>query len=79
MMFYTLKKLNWRGTVEFDCHMLRAEADTENQLESRRQFIKNCSEALDIVLKLADRIKDPAPNLNQSAADLASIRQMCNL
>ena len=79
MMFYTLKKLNWKGVVEFDCHMLRAEADVNNQLECRRQFIKNCSEALDIVLKLADRIQEPQKGINQSAADLASIRQMCNL
>ena len=78
-LFHTLKKLGWKGVVEFDCHMLRAEADPANAMESRRQFIRNCSEALDIALQLADRIKDPAPELNQTAADLASIRQMCNL
>ena len=78
-LFHTLKKLGWKGVVEFDCHMLRAEADPTNAMESRRQFIRNCSEALDIALQLADRIKDPAPGLNQTAADLASIRQMCNL
>lgn len=79
MMFHTLKKLQWQGVVEFDCHMLRSEADTANQYESRRQFIRNCSEALDIALTLADRIREPLPGINQSAADLASIRQMCNL
>ena len=79
MMFHTLKKLNWRGVVEFDCHMLRAEADVKDQLESRRRFIRNCSEALDIALTLADRIKEPSSATGQSAADLACIRQMCNL
>lgn len=78
-LFHTLKKLNWKGAVEFDCHMLRAEADPAKEMESRRNFIKNCSEALDIALALADRIKDPAPGIDQTAADLASIRQMCNL
>ena len=79
MMFHTLKKLNWSGVVEFDCHMLRAESDPANPLECRRQFIRNCSEALDIALALADRILEPEAGLNQTAADLASIRQMCNL
>ena len=79
MMFYTLKKLGWRGPVEFDCHQLRAEADLQNQMECRYQFIRNCSEALDVALALADRIQEPQPGLNQSAMDIASIRQMCNL
>ena len=79
MLFHTLKNLKWQGVVEFDCHMLRAEADLEKQIQCRRQFIRDCSEALDIALKLADRIKEPVPGMNQSAADLASIRQMCNL
>ena len=79
MLFHTLKKLNWQGVVEFDCHMLRCEADTADQLGCRRQFIRNCSEALDIALALADRIRDPEPGISHSAADLESIRQMCNL
>ena len=79
MMFHTLKQLGWRGIVEFDCHMLRAEADLKDQLQSRRRFIRNCSEALDIALQLADRIREPAPGLGQTAADLECIRQMCNL
>ncbi len=79
MMFYALKKLGWRGPVEFDCHMLRAEADLQDQIECRYQFIRNCSEALDIALALADRIREPDPGMNQTAMDLASIRQMCAL
>jgi len=79
MMFHALKKLRWQGTIEFDCHMLRAEADLRDQLECRYQFIRNCSAALDIALALADRIGDPRPGMNQSAADLECIRQMCAL
>ncbi|MBP5300497.1 MAG: hypothetical protein J6Y80_03735 [Victivallales bacterium] len=79
MMFYTLKKLGWKGAVEFDCHALRAEVNRADHLASRRQFIRDCSEALDIALKLADRIQEPEPGLSQTAADLASIRQLCGL
>ena len=78
-MFKALKDIGWKGTVEYDCHMLRAEADTEHQKECRFQFIRNCSEALSIALALADRIQTPEPGIGQSAADLASIRQMCAL
>ncbi|MBO4303504.1 MAG: hypothetical protein J6A21_02860 [Lentisphaeria bacterium] len=80
MLFHTLKKLSWRGPVEFDCHMLRAEADPEHAEECRYAFIRNCSEALDIALALADRIRDTHDGMkSQTAADLASIREMCNL
>lgn len=79
MMFRTLKQLRWQGTVEFDCHMLRAEADPAHQRECRMRFIRNCSEALEIALALADRIRDPEAGIGQTAADLASIRQMCGL
>lgn len=79
MLFHALKQLKWKGVVEFDCHMLRAEADIDRQINCRKQFIRNCSEALDIALTLADRIRTPEPGISQSAADLASIRQMCNL
>ena len=78
-MFKALKDIGWKGTVEYDCHMLRAEADTACQNECRRQFIRNCSEALSIALALADRIQAPEPGIGQSAADLAAIRQMCAL
>ncbi len=78
-MFKALNDIGWKGVVEFDCHMLRAEGDVDNQIECRKQFVRNCSEALDIALKLAARIEKPQPGISQSAADLASIRQMCNL
>ena len=78
-LFKALHDIGWKGVVEFDCHMLRAEGDPQQQTECRKQFIRNCSEAVDIAIALAKRIQAPAPGLSQSAADLASIRQMCNL
>ncbi len=79
MMFHALNQIGWKGVVEFDCHMLRAEGDPENETASRRQFIVNCSMALEMALKLARRIQPPQPDVSQSAADLVSILQMCAL
>ena len=78
-MFWALKQFGWQGVCEFDCHLLRAEATPERPLECRRQFIVDCVTALAMALELADRIEAPAPGLNQTAADLASIRQLCRL
>ncbi len=78
-MFKALQDIGWKGVVEYDCHMLRAEDSTEDPYESRRQFIRNCAEALDMALELAARIKKPATGLSSTQADLASIRQMCSL
>jgi xylose isomerase len=78
-MFWALKQFGWQGVCEFDCHLLRAEAAPERPLECRRQFIVDCVTALAMALELADRIEAPAPGLNQTAADLASIRQLCCL
>ena len=78
-MFKTLRDLNWKGIIEYDCHMLRAEGDPEDAQSCRKQFIRNCVEATEIALKLADRIKQPDLSRGQSAADIASIRQMCDL
>jgi len=78
-LFKALQDLGWKGVVEFDCHMLRSEGTPGDPYESRRQFIRNCSEALDIALKLAARIRTPKKGISQSAADLQSIREMCAL
>lgn len=78
-MFWALNQIGWKGVLEFDCHMLRAEADIDNPTESRRRFIRNCAEATEIALELASRIQVPAPGLTQSEADLAGIKQMCKL
>ncbi len=78
-MFKALKDLNWKGILEYDCHMLRAEGDPCNADECRMQFIRNAVEATAIAIELADRIQSPDMSRGQSAADLQSIRQMCNL
>ena len=78
-LFKALKDLNWKGIIEFDCHMLRAEGDLDNQKACRMQFIRNCVEATEIAVTLANRIETPDMSKGQSAADLASIRQMCGL
>ena len=78
-MFWALKKIGWKGVVDFDCHMLRAESDPAEYIECLKQFIRDCAEAVDINLALSDRIKDPAPGRSMSAADLDSIKQICGL
>ncbi len=79
MMFHTLKRVGWKGVVEFDCHMLRAEGKPGQELECRKQFVVNCVTALSMALELAERVELPKGYLTQAEADLASIRQMCAL
>ena len=78
-MFRTLANCGWKGVVEFDCHMLRCDGGAENAEELRRRFIRACSEAVDICVALAERIRPPIPGLTQGEADLEAIRQMCAL
>ena len=79
MMFHALNRIGWRGAVEFDCHMLRAEGNPADEIGCRKQFIVDSVTALSMALKLAERIELPGASVSQSAADLASIRQMCAL
>jgi len=79
MLFYALNRIGWKGVVEFDCHMLRAEGTPEEAVESRKQFIVDCVTALSMALDLAKRVKAPASYKSQSEADLRSIREMCAL
>lgn len=78
-MFKALNDLGWKGVIEFDCHMLRAEGDFNHAAESRMQFIRNSVEAVAIAVELAGRIGTPDMSKGQSAADLAAIRRMCRL
>jgi len=79
-MFYALNQLGWKGTVEFDCHMLRAEGGLNDPIGCRKQFVENCCTALTMALELASRLEGKwAANLEQSQADLAGIVRMCNL
>lgn len=79
MMFHTLNRIGWKGVVEFDCHMLRAEGRPGDEEACRKQFITDCVTALAMALQLAERVELPANFRSQSEADLASIRQMCAL
>lgn len=78
-MFWALNQVGWKGVLEYDCHMLRAEGNTGDQIGCRKQFIMNCSEATEIALALARRIEKPDFTKNQSSIDLAATCQMCGL
>ena len=79
-MFWCLNKVGWKGVVEFDCHMLRAEGNPWDYIGCRRDFITNCVTALDMAIKLADRLKGFSPEgMSDTQADLASTRMMCKM
>ena len=79
-MFWVLDQLGWKGTVEFDCHMLRAEGDPNDDIGCRKQFIVNCCTGLTMALQLAERLGGTwARDLDGSEADLAGIMRMCGL
>ena len=79
-MFWALEKIGWKGVVEFDCHMLRAEGDPDDPLGCRRAFIRNCLQALALSLALATRLKGfSAAGLSDSEADLAATMAMCKV
>ncbi len=78
-MFWALNQIGWKGVLEFDCHMLRAEGNLNDQIGCRKQFIINCAEATEMALALARRIEKPDFSRNLSSIDLAATRQMCGL
>jgi xylose isomerase len=79
-MFWMLKQVGWKGVVEYDCHMLRAEGDWENADESRKQFIRNCTDALSISLEIASRLDGlKIAGLSQTQVDLAATMAMCKV
>jgi len=79
-MFRVLKALGWRGVVEYDCHMLRCETDPGANEACRKQFILDCSMALTIALKLAERIQGlDVSGCEESEADLVAIMTMTGL
>ena len=79
-MFWLLDELGWKGTVEFDCHMLRCEGDLDDPIGCRKQFVENCSYALTIALELAARLKGAwSAKLAESRADLVGTARMCGL
>ncbi len=79
-MFWALKQVGWKGLVEFDCHMLRAEGDPDNADECRKQFIVNCVSALTMSLALAERLDGNwQKGLSYTQADLAGIMRLTGL
>lgn len=77
-MFRALTDCGWKGVVEFDCHMLRTEGAPEQSADAQWRFIKSCSEAVDLCITLASRLKPVKKGLNDTEAELAAIRQLCN-
>ncbi|MFA5022603.1 MAG: hypothetical protein WC508_06035 [Patescibacteria group bacterium] len=81
-MFSTLQLLGWRGVVEYDCHMLREDADPDDSAGSMKQFVERCSTGLAISLSLADRLNESVAEISgmtAAGADLHSIIRMCGL
>lgn len=81
-MFWVLNELKWKGVVEFDCHMLRTEADPKRSRQSRKQFIKHCSMALSMAMELGNRLKGVKTGnavTSETAADYAAIMKMCGI
>ena len=76
-MFKALADCGWKGVVEFDCHMLRAEGSPDKAADAQWRFIKSCSEAVDLCVKLAQRLKPAKKGANDTEAELAAIRQLC--
>ncbi|MBQ9431803.1 MAG: hypothetical protein IJU44_09660 [Kiritimatiellae bacterium] len=79
-MFWALRQMGWKGVLEYDCHMLRADADPADPLGCRLQFIRDCVRATAIALLLADRLSGLKTNgLNAAETDLAATALMCQL
>jgi len=79
-MVWALEQTGWRGVVEYDCHMLRAEADPDDPIGCRRRFIRHCTDALSMILALAARLRNAKlQGVSGSPADLAAIQAMCRL
>lgn len=79
-MFWMLDQVGWKGVVEFDCHMLRTDADPAKADESRRKFVRNCCNALTITIELASRLKGNwMKGLTETEADLAGIMRLCSV
>ena len=81
-MFWLLNYLGWQGVVEFDCHMLREDADPARPLECLKDFITDCSTGLATALILANRLDGAAKRLGHQTAtraDIYSLIKMCGI
>jgi xylose isomerase len=79
-LFWALRQVGWKGVVEYDCHMMRTDGDPGDPIGCRRQFIRDCTQALATTLLLADRLMDlDAAKLSATQADLTATALMCKL
>ncbi len=79
-MFWALRKVGWKGVVEYDCHMLRSDGDPDDPIGCRKAFISDCTQALATALLLADRMMDlDTVRLSDAQADLTAMTLMCKL
>ncbi len=81
-MFWLLNDLGWKGVVEFDCHMLREDAEPSQPLQCLKSFIADCSTGLATALLLAERLAEAAKmyqSQNATRADISSVIHMCGL
>ena len=79
-MFWALRKVGWKGVVEYDCHMLRTDGDPDDPIGCRKDFIRDCTQALATALLLADRMIDlDTSKLSDAQADLTATTLMCKL
>jgi xylose isomerase len=79
-MFWALRKVGWKGVVEFDCHMLRTDGNPADPIGCRKAFVRDCIRALSIALLLADRLAElNTEGMSAAEADLAATAMMCKL
>lgn len=79
-MFWALRKVGWKGVVEYDCHMLRCDGDPVDPIGCRWAFIRDCTQALATSLLLTDRLMELKPEkMSDAQADLTATALMCKL
>ena len=80
-MFWALRKMGWKGVLEYDCHMLRCDGSVDDPAQARWDFICDCTRAAATALLLADRLYNDfkADNLSDGRADLVATAAMCKL
>lgn len=78
-MFWALRQVGWKGVIEYDCHMLRCDADPKRALENRYDFVKDATRALDICLELSGRLMKLKKSARDAKTDLDGISLMCKI
>ena len=79
-MFWALRKVGWKGVLEYDCHMLRADGDPDDPIGCRMAFIRDCTQATATALLLADRLMELEPGkMSDAQIDLTATALMTKL